>query len=89
MTAIASDRADYWGFQPANYLNGYCQQNGLTASSYYVDCKQDESTGLQWYYIHPNADGGASAPDASAANPAPLDPAPTDPEVVIETAIAS
>lgn len=86
MSFVAQDLASNWGFNPQNFLMSYCNANSVSPAGYYVEDKQDGSTGTIWYYIHPNADGGSGAWDADPATPAALDPAPQDPEVAAETA---
>ena len=88
MTAIATERADFWGFNPQNYLLSYCNTNGLNPSNYYAEVVVDGSTGLQYILIHPNADGGAGAIDTIEGSPKIVDlAAPSDTEVAIEVSV--
>lgn len=85
MAIIATDRADFWGFNPRNYLLSYCNANGLNAANYYAEVKEDGSTGLQYINIHPTGDGGSAALDAIEGSPAVVDiSAPSDTEVAAE-----
>lgn len=85
MTAVATDRADFWGFNPQNYLISYCNANGLNPANYYAEVKEDGSTGLQYINIHPVADGGAAALDTIEGSPQVVDlAAPSDTEVATE-----
>lgn len=85
MAIVASDRADFWGFNPRNFLLSYCNANGLNAANYYAEVKEDGSTGLQTINIHPTGDGGAAATDTIEGSPAIVDDsAPTDTEVALE-----
>lgn len=88
MAVIASDRADFWGFNAQNYLLSYCNGNGLNPANYYVENRQDESTGLIYLYLHPVADGGAGSPATDPATATPILLASADPEVATETTVA-
>lgn len=69
MAAVASDRADFWAFNPQNYILSYCNGLGLNPANYYCEAKQDGSTGLVTFYIHPNADRQAGSSDTDPATP--------------------
>jgi hypothetical protein len=88
MAIIATDRADFWGFNPMNYLLSYCNSNGLNPANYYAEVLQDGSTGLQYINIHPNGDGGAGALDTIEGSPKMVDmSAPSDTEVAVEVLV--
>ena len=59
MTILFSDRADYWGFKPDNFLINYCNANGLDSSQHFVDESTTEG-GLRYFHIHPQPDGASS-----------------------------
>ena len=89
MTAITSDRADFYNFNPMNYLITYCNANGLVPANYYVESNQDGSTGLITFFIHPLADGQSNAIDTDIATPKIVNLSPGDSEVAAEVAVSS
>ena len=89
MTAVAQDRADFYAFNPQNYLLSYCNANGLTAANYYCEAKEDGSTGLVTFYIHPNADGLANTSDTDPATPQVVNLSTGDATVAAEVAVSS
>ena len=89
MTAVAQDRADFYAFNPQNYLLAYCNTNGLNTANFYCEAKQDGSTGLVTFYIHPNADGAANASDTDYATPQVVDISPGDATVAAEVGVSA
>ena len=89
MAAVASDRADFWAFNPQNYVLSYCNGLGLNPANYYAEATQDGSTGLVTFYIHPNSDGQTTASDTDYATPQVVDISPGDATVAAEVAVSS
>ena len=89
MAVLATDRADFYAFNPANFLLRYCNANGLPTAGYYVEEKQDGANGLCYFYLHPNADGQSNASDTDPATPQVVNFTPGDPGIAAEVSVSS
>ncbi len=86
MAILETSRADYFGFQAANYLMDWCRRTNNIANiaNYYVEDRIDGSTGLVYLYVRPIADLAAD-PSIDPSNPAVIDvSSPTDATVAAE-----
>jgi len=85
MAIQESARLDAFANVPQNYLYDWARRTNNVANlaNYFVEVRQDDSTGLIYGYIHDVADA-PSTPSIDPVDPAPIEEPPGDPTTAIE-----
>lgn len=85
MAIQESSRLDTFANVAQNYLYDWARRtnNMANLANYFVEVRQDDSTGIVYGYIHDAADAPAT-PSVNPVDPAPIDLAPGDPIIAIE-----